>query len=89
MLTSKNCQTACHRRDSARADRSLLRCCRAGTPPAHAGAQSGELQNAATATQQLPDFTRIVEQNGRLWPTSAYRAKAQAGIQTPFQDPGR
>jgi len=57
-----------------------------GTPPAHAGAQNDATQNIAAATQQiLPDFTRIVEQNGPAVVNVSVSHKALAGVQTPFQ----
>ena len=55
-----------------------------GTPPAHAGAQGGASQNTAAATQQLPDFTRIVEQNGPTVVNVSVSHKAPAGLQAPF-----
>ena len=57
-----------------------------GTPPAHAGAQNDATQNTAAATQQiLPDFTRIVEQNGPAVVNVSVSHKALAGVQAPFQ----
>jgi S1-C subfamily serine protease len=57
-----------------------------GTPPAHAGAHNGATQPTAEATQQmLPDFTRIVEQNGPAVVNVSVSRKAPAGDQAPFQ----
>ena len=57
-----------------------------GTPPAHAGAQDGVTQNTAAATQaMLPDFTRIVEQNGPAVVNVSMSRKAPAGVQGPPQ----
>ena len=55
-----------------------------GTPPANAGAQNGATQDTAVATQQmLPDFTRIVEQNGPAVVNVSASRKAPAGVQAP------
>ena len=57
-----------------------------GTLPAHAGAQNGATQNTAAATQNmLPDFTRIVEQNGPAVVNVSVSRKTPAGVQAPFQ----
>ena len=55
-----------------------------GTPSANAGAQDSATQNTAAATQ-LPDFTRIVEQNGPAVVNVSVSRKAPAGAQVPFQ----
>ncbi|HKQ25556.1 MAG TPA: DegQ family serine endoprotease [Burkholderiales bacterium] len=57
-----------------------------GTPPAHAGAQDGVTQNTAAATQQmLPDFTRIVEQNGPAVVNVSVSRKVPTVAQGPLQ----
>ena len=56
-----------------------------GTPTANAGAQDSAVQNTAPATQQLlPDFTRIVEQNGPAVVNVSVSRKAPVGVQGPF-----
>ena len=57
-----------------------------GTPAANAGAQDSATQNTAAATQQmLPDFTRIVEQNGPAVVNVSVSRKAPAVAQGPLQ----
>jgi serine protease Do len=58
-----------------------------GASPAHAWAQNtATSQNSAAATQHmLPDFTRIVEQNGAVVVNVSASRKAPAAVQMPPQ----
>jgi len=55
-----------------------------GTPPVHAAAQTEATQNTAAAMQpMLPDFSRIVEQNGPAVVNVSASRKAPASAQGP------
>jgi len=61
-----------------------------GASPAHAWAQNTNTATATQsnntgATQQLPDFSRIVEQNGAAVVNVSASRKAQAAVQAPPQ----